>query len=149
LSVRLAAGVVLLIVCVLLAVNGAAQADGAVPYLFAAFALCVSLTFLSAAWAPLWQLRHADSYRLVLAPAGVALEWSGNACGLAFAEIADASVRRRSFRAVFSQDLILSQADGRELVLPVGELFGEPRDLLTAVLERTRRARGLPPREAG
>lgn len=146
LGVRLGVAVVLLTVCGLLIAGAQPRGgDGAVPYVFAAFALAAGLAYLAAAWAPLQQLRHPDAYLLVLAPEGIALDWSGRALGLPYTRLADASLRRRSFRALFGQDLILAQADGSELLLPLGDLFGEPADILPAVIADARRARGLPP----
>lgn len=141
---RVGAGVVLLVVCSLLAANAGNSGDGLVPYVFSAFALLAALTYLTAAWTPLQQLRRPDDYLLVLASSGIVLAWSSRTIGLPFAALADVSLRRRSFRAIFSHDLILSESDGREVILPVGELFGEPADLLTAVVERARGAHGQP-----
>jgi hypothetical protein len=145
LVVRLGAGIVLLVVCALVIAGvQPAAGDGAVPYVFAGFALLASLAYLTAAWTPLLQLRQPGDFLLVLTPAGVALAWSGRSIGLPFAQIADVTLHRRSFRAIFGQDLVLTRDDGRQIVLPIGELFGEPTDVLDAVLDGTRRARGQP-----
>jgi hypothetical protein len=145
LVVRLGAGIMLLVVCALL-IAGAqpAAGAGAVPFVFAGFALLASLAYLTAAWTPLQQLRQPGDYLVVLTPAGVALTWSGKPIGLPFAQVADVTLHRRSFRAIIGQDLVLTRDDGREIVLPIGDLFGEPTDTLNAVLDGTRRARGLP-----
>jgi hypothetical protein len=142
LLVRLGMGLVLLAVGVVLAVTAHVQVNGAVPYLFAAFALLASAAYLGAAWTPWQQLQHPERYLLVVAPDGVALAWAGDARGLALGDIGNAALRRRSFRAIFGHDLALTRVDGSEVSLPVGELFGDPNELLTLVIERTRGARG-------
>jgi ABC-type transport system involved in cytochrome bd biosynthesis fused ATPase/permease subunit len=144
LFVRLVAGVALLAICAWLAISARGSGNSAAQYVFAAFALFAAATYLAAAWTPIRQGRHPDSYLLVVATDAVALDWSGSARGLPFAEVADVTLRRRSFRAIFGQDLILSRADGSEVALPIGELFGESDDILTAVISRTRSAHGLP-----
>jgi hypothetical protein len=146
---RLVAAVALLAVCALLLVGARSGAgDGAVPYVFAAFAFGAGVAYLIAAWTPLRQVRRPDDYLLVLVPDGIALAWSGRTLGLSYAVIADVTLRRRSFRAIFGQDLALVRDDGQELVLPLGDLFGEPAEILTTVIAGVRRARGAPPAAA-
>lgn len=141
---RLAAGFVLLAVSAVLLLNGRNSTDDVVPFVFAGFVFVVSLLYFAGAWTPLRQLRHPDDYLVVLASDGVALGWSRDTSGMPYREIADAMLRRRSFRAIFGQDLVLTSGDGHEMILPLGEVFGEPNDVLGAIVQRVRAARGLP-----
>jgi hypothetical protein len=141
---RLAAGCILLAVSAVLVLNRRNSADGVVPFVFAGFALVISLLYFAAAWTPAQQLRHPNDYVIVLTTDGIALGWSGESRGMSYSSIADAALRRRSFRAIFGHDLVLTSGDGRELILPLGEVFGEPNELLAAIIQRVRIARGLP-----